>query len=213
MTILLTGFQPFGGEAVNPSWEAARRLPDAIAGAKIVKAQMPTAFSSCAAAMEQALRRHRPDAVICVGQAGGRPCVTVERVAINLADAIIPDNEGFQPADQPIQPGGPAAYFSTLPVKAMVRHIRAGGIPCLLSSTAGTFVCNCLMYQVLHMTALHYPDIKAGFIHVPYLEEQVAAKAAGTPSASLDSIRRALELAVEAVVSPPEAEEPMGTLH
>ena len=197
MKILVTGFDPFGGEAINPAYEAVKRLPDAIAGAEIVRLEIPTVFSRCGPAVESAIQEHRPDAVLCVGQAGGRSCVTVERVAINLADARTPDNSGAQPVDEPIQANGPAAYFATVPVKAMVENVRAHGIPCQLSNSAGTYVCNCVMYEVLHMG---YPGIRAGFIHVPYVDEQAVNKPAGTPSASLAAITKALELAIEAVV-------------
>ncbi|MCI8442012.1 MAG: pyroglutamyl-peptidase I [Provencibacterium sp.] len=203
MKILMTGFEPFGGETMNPAYEALKLLPENIAGAKIIRLQVPTAFSRCAPAVEEALLACRPDAVICVGQAGGRTCVTVERVAINLADAGLPDNLGAQPVDEPIRADGPAAYFSTLPVRAIVKNIREHGIPCQLSCSAGTYVCNCLMYELLHRSALFYPHIRAGFLHVPFAQEQAVDKPGGTPSASLATIARALELAAEAVVKAP----------
>ena len=211
MRILITGFDPFGGETINPAWEAVKRLPDMAAGAQLIKLEVPTAFSRCGPAMAAAIETHRPDAVVCVGQAGGRACVTVERVAVNLADAAIPDNEGEKPVDVPIRPDGPAAYFSTLPVKAIVQHIRAHGLPCQLSYTAGTFVCNCLMYQVLHLAAVQHPQLRAGFLHVPFIEEQAAGKPGGTPSASLASITKALKLACEAIAAHPnDTHESMG---
>lgn len=197
--ILVTGFSPFGGERVNPSWEAVKRLPDRIAGAELVKLEIPTSFSRCGPAVEAAVEAHRPDAVLCVGQAGGRACVSVERVAINLAEAGIPDSDGDQPADQPIQAGGPDAYFSTLPVKAMAQRVRERGIPCQISYSAGTYVCNCVMYQTLHLAARRYPALRAGFIHVPYLHEQAVGKPAGTPSMALSTLIQALESAVEAI--------------
>jgi len=200
MKILVTGFAPFGGEEMNPAWEAVKRLPPTVAGAEIVRLEIPTVFAQCGPAVEAAIQAHRPDAVLCVGQAGGRACVTVERVAVNLADAGIPDNAGAQPVDEPVRADGPAAYFATVPVKAMVENVRAGGIPCQLSNSAGTYVCNCVMYEVLHMAAVRYPGIRAGFLHVPYADEQAVVKPAGTPSASLAVISKALELAVEAVV-------------
>lgn len=213
MKILITGFEPFGGEAINPAWEAVKRLPDAVAGAQLIKLEVPTAFYRCGPAVEAAIEAHRPDAVVCVGQAGGRACVTVERVAINLADAAIPDNEGKSPVDVPIVPDGPAAYFATLPVKAIVRHIRAHGLPCQLSHTAGTFVCNCLMYQVLHFAAAQKPHPRAGFIHVPFTEEQAAGKPGNTPSAPLAAITKALELACEAIAAHPcDTHESMGSI-
>ena len=213
MKILITGFEPFGGEAINPAWEAVKRLPDRTGGAQLIKLEVPTAFSLCGPAVEAAIDAHRPDAVLCVGQAGGRACVTVERVAINLADAAIPDNEGESPVDVPIRPDGPAADFATLPVKAIVQHIRANGLPCQLSYTAGTYVCNCLMYQVLHLAAAQYPQMRAGFIHVPFIEAQVVGKPGATPSASLAAITKALELACEAIAAHPcDAHESMGSI-
>lgn len=211
--ILITGFSPFGGERVNPAWEAVKRLPDSIAGAELVKLEIPTSFSQCGPVLEAAVEAHQPDAVLCVGQAGGRACVSVERVAVNLAEARIADNDGNQPVDEPIQPDGPAAYFATLPVKAMVQNVRARGIPCQLSYSAGTFVCNCLMYQALHLAAKRCPSLRAGFLHVPYLHEQAVDKPAGTPSMELSTLVRALEAAVEAVVNGSAgSQENMGTV-
>lgn len=213
MKILVTGFEPFGGEKLNPAYEAVKLLPDDIAGAEIIRLEIPTSFSRCAPAVEEGIRSCGPDAVLCAGQAGGRSCVTVERIAINLADAGIPDNLGEQPVDRPLEIDGPAAYFSTLPVKAMVKNIREGGIPCQLSYSAGTYVCNCLMYELLHMAARWYPQVRAGFIHVPFAEEQAVNKPGGTPSASLATIARALELAVEAVVKyTKDVREEMGAI-
>lgn len=145
MKILVTGFDPFGGETVNPAYEAVKLLPDTIAGAQIIKLQVPTRFALSGTVLEAAVNEHRPDAVICVGQAGGRSAITPERVAINLADASIPDNAGDQPVDEPIRKDGAPAYFTSLPVKAMVQKMRAAGIPAALSYTAGSFVCNSLM--------------------------------------------------------------------
>lgn len=203
MKILVTGFDPFGGERINPAYQAVKLLPAKIAGAEIVKLEIPTAFERCAGAVEAGILAHRPDVVLCVGQAGGRCCVTVERVAINLADARIADNDGAQPVDRPVCPGGPAAYFATVPVKAMVKNVREHGIPCQLSYTAGTYVCNWVMYSVLHMARQRFPQLRAGFIHVPYAPEQTVDKP-NTPSASLESIAKALEWAIEAVVKAPE---------
>lgn len=209
--ILVTGFAPFDGEPINPAWEAVKRLPDQVAGAQLVKLEIPTSFARCGPAVEAAVAAHRPGAVLCVGQAGGRACISVERVAVNLADARIADNDGEQPVDQPIQADGPAAYFATLPVKAMVRGIRARGIPCQLSYSAGAYVCNCVMYRTLHLAAGRSPGLRAGFIHVPYLPEQAAVKPAGTPSMGLPTLVRALEAAVEAIVlTPVDIREGMG---
>ena len=140
MKILVTGFDPFGGETVNPAYEAVKLLPDTIAGAQIIKLQVPTRFALSGTVLEAAVNEHRPDAVICVGQAGGRSAITPERVAINLADASIPDNAGDQPVDEPIRKDGAPAYFTSLPVKAMVQKMRAAGIPAALSYTAGSSI-------------------------------------------------------------------------
>ena len=177
MKVLLTGFDPFGGESVNPAFEAIKLLPDTIAGAEIVKVEIPTEFTRSISCVEAAIKEHNPDVVINVGQAGGRACVTVEKVGINLADARIPDNAGEQPSDEPLQADGPTAYFATIPVKAMVQNVREHGLPCHVSFTAGTYVCNCVMYNVLHLCATKYPNIRAGFIHVPFACEQVVGKA------------------------------------
>ena len=147
MKVLLTGFDPFGGESVNPAFEAIKLLPDTIAGAEIVKVEIPTEFTRSISCVEAAIKEHNPDVVIDVGQAGGRACVTVEKVGINLADARIPDNAGEQPSDEPLQADGPTAYFATIPVKAMVQNVREHGLPCHVSFTAGTYVCNCVMYS------------------------------------------------------------------
>ena len=169
--LLITGFDPFGGEPVNPAYEAVRLLPDVVAGIKLCKLEVPTEFVRSGAVLRDALAAERPDAVLCVGQAGGRAAITPERVAINLMDARIPDNAGFQPVDQPVVPGGPDAYFATLPVRRMAETIEKAGIPAQISNTAGTYVCNCLLYTLLHTAAVEYPGMPGGFIHVPYALE------------------------------------------
>ena len=204
MKILVTGFDPFGGETVNPAFEAVKLLPDTIAGAEVIKLEIPTVFSKSGPAVEAGIKKYQPDVVLNIGQAGGRSCVTIERVAINLAEARIPDNDGEQPVDEPLQADGAPAYFATVPVKAMVQNIRDHKIPCHLSYTAGTYVCNCVMYNVLYMTATRYPDIRAGFIHVPYAAEQVVDKPNGTPFMSLEQIAESLTYAIEAIVNNPE---------
>lgn len=201
MKVLVTGFDPFGGETVNPAFEAVKLLPDMIADAEIVKLEIPTVFSKSGPAVEAGIKEHQPDVVINVGQAGGRSCVTIERVAINLAEARIPDNDGEQPMDEPLQAEGAPAYFATIPVKAMVQNVRDHKLPCHISYTAGTYVCNCVMYHVLHMAATQYPNIRAGFIHVPYATEQAVDKPIGTPFMSLEQIAKSLEYAIEAAVS------------
>ena len=201
MKILITGFDPFGGETVNPAYEAVKLLPDTIAGAEIIKLEVPTRFHRAGAVLEDAMQRHKPDAVICVGQAGGRAAITPEKVAINLMDGRIPDNAGYQPVDVPIREGGETAYFTSLPVKAMVQRMRDAGIPAAVSYTAGTYVCNYLLYTLLYLIDKKYPNVRGGFIHVPYAMEQVINKPLGTPSMDLRQIARGLETAVEAAAA------------
>ena len=201
MKILITGFDPFGGETVNPAYEAVKLLPDTIAGAEIIKLEVPTRFHRAGAVLEDAMQRHKPDAVICVGQAGGRAAITPEKVAINLMDGRIPDNAGYQPVDVPIREDGETAYFTSLTVKAMVQRMRDAGIPAAVSYTAGTYVCNYLLYTLLYLIDKKYPNVRGGFIHVPYAMEQVINKPLGTPSMDLRQIARGLETAVEAVAA------------
>ena len=211
MKVLITGFDPFGGESVNPAYEAVKLLPDTIAGAQIIKLEIPTVFSKSGPAVEAGIQEHQPDIVINVGQAGGRSCVTIEKVAINLADARIPDNAGEQPVDEVLQEDGD---FATIPVKAIVQNVRDHGIPCHVSYTAGTYVCNCVMYNVLYMAAKKYPNIRAGFIHVPFAAEQAVDKANGMAFMSLEMIAKSLEYAIEATVqNETDISEAMGTTH
>ena len=200
MKILVTGFDPFGGETVNPAYEAVKMLPEQIAGAEIIKLEIPTVFSKSSVAVEEGIQKYNPDIVINVGQAGGRSHITIEQVAINLADARIPDNAGEQPLNEALQPDGDTAYFATVPIRAMVKHVQEHGLPCSIPYTAGTYVCNCVMYNVLYMTQKKYPNIKAGFIHVPFATSQLIGKPATTPGMSLDEIEKSLEYAIEAVV-------------
>ena len=200
MNLLITGFVPFGRETVNPSYEAVKLLPDHIGGIKIIKAEMPVSFGASGPALKAAIARHRPDAVLCVGQAGGYSKLALERVAINLQDASLADNDGAQPVDQPVVSHGPAAYFSTLPMKKMAAALQEGGIPAFLSYSAGTYVCNHLLYTLLHFIHTEAPSIQGGFIHVPYLPEQAAGKTPPPPSMELSQIVRGLELAIQALV-------------
>ena len=195
MRILVTAFDPFGGESVNPAQQAVERLADHIGGHEIYKLIIPTVFRKAAELVIEEMERLRPDAVFCVGQAGGRRAVTPERVAINIMDASIRDNAGEQPTDEPIVSGGPAAYFSTLPVKSMINAIRDVGLPADVSNSAGTFVCNSLLYSVLHHAATCMPETRAVFVHVPYIPEQTVEKE-NTPSMPLDDIVRALSAAI-----------------
>ncbi|MCD4487183.1 pyroglutamyl-peptidase I [Chromobacterium vaccinii] len=195
-TVLLTGFEPFGGETINPSWEAARRLDgETIAGARVHARLLPCAFGSALDTLNRELDALRPDIAIAVGQAGGRPDIAVERVAINIDDARFPDNAGRQPIDQPIVEDGPAAYFATLPIKAIVAALRERGLPATVSQSAGTFVCNHVMYGLLHRGGL-----RGGFIHLPFLPEQ-AVRHPGAFSLTLDDCVEALRLAVELSVT------------
>lgn len=201
MKVLVTGFDPFGGEDINPAYEAVNLLPDTIAGAQIIKMEVPTVFARSTLALEKALEAYQPDIVINVGQAGGRSCITIEKVAINLAQASIPDNDGVTPVNAPLQKDGENAYYATIPVNAIVKNVRDHELPCYISYSAGTYVCNCVMYNVLYMAAKKYPNIRAGFIHVPYSTAQAAKKPNGTPSMSLTDIAKSLEYAVEAAVT------------
>lgn len=199
MKILVTGFDPFGGEKVNPALEAVKSLPSEIHGAEVYWVEIPTVFYKAAEVLETAIVRFQPDAVLCIGQAGGRTSLTPERVAINQDDARIPDNQGNQPIDTPIRLDGEAAYFSTLPIKAMVQAIKEVGLPATVSNTAGTFVCNHLMYQALYLVDKKFPHMRAGFMHIPYMTEQVVNKP-NTASMNLTDIVRGIEAAIGAIV-------------
>ena len=199
MKILVTGFDPFGGEKVNPALEAVKSLPSEIHGAEVHWVAIPTVFYQSAEVLEAEIVRHQPDVVLCIGQAGGRASLTPERVAINQDDARIPDNQGNQPIDTPIRLDGQAAYFSTLPIKAMVQAIKEEGLPATVSNTAGTFVCNHLMYQALYLADKKFPHMRAGFMHIPYMTEQVINKP-NTASMNLTDIVRGIEAAIGAIV-------------
>ena len=199
MKILVTGFDPFGGEKVNPALEAVKSLPSEIHGAEVHWVAIPTVFYQSAEVLEAEIVRYQPDAVLCIGQAGGRASLTPERVAINQDDARIPDNQGNQPIDTPIRLDGQAAYFSTLPIKAMVQAIKEEGLPATVSNTAGTFVCNHLMYQALYLADKKFSHMRAGFMHIPYMTEQVINKP-NTASMNLTDIVRGIEAAIGAIV-------------
>lgn len=200
MKILVTGFDPFDKEKINPAYEAVKLLPDKIGNAEIIKKEIPTVFGKGAAEMEKAIEQHCPDYVICIGQAGGRSSISIEKVAINFIDARIPDNDGCQPINTAIVPDGPTAYFSTLPIRAMAENAREHGIPAEISYSAGTFVCNEVMYRLLYLTDKKYHHIKGGFIHVPYTAAQAVTKPAGTPSMDEKLIAKGLEYAIAAIV-------------
>lgn len=199
--ILVTGFQPFGGESMNPAWEAVRRLPDTIGDATVTKVEIPVVFGKGPEAVERAIDEVSPDLALCVGQAGGRAKVTPEFVGINYADARIPDNDGNQPVAERIVEGGPDAYFATLPVKAMVQAMNEAGVPAEVSYTAGTYVCNDVMYSLLHALATRHPGVRGDFLHVPYATEQATHLPASTPSMSVDDMARGIAVALEAALT------------
>lgn len=186
--LLVTGFDPFDGGRINPAWEAVRRLPDRVGDFALEKRMVPTVFGKAGQACLDAAAKFHPDVILCVGQAGGRDTVTPERVAINLRSARIPDNAGNQPQGEPVIPGGPDELFATVPVEKMVSAIREAGIPAEISNTAGTYVCNDLLYTLLHNH--RGTATKVGFIHVPFLPEQ------GVPFLTLPEILQALESAI-----------------
>lgn len=193
-TLLITGFDPFGGETVNSAWEAVRLLPDRIGLWRVHKLQIPTVFGDAAETVLEVAGALRPDVILSIGQAGGRAAVTPERIAINVRDARIPDNRGEQPIGRLIAPEGPAAYFTTVPVMTMAQAIRDAGISATVSNSAGAFVCNDVLYSLLHH--YHGSATRVGFIHVPYLPQQAKAGVASMP---LEEILRALETAIGAL--------------
>ena len=200
MKILVTGFDPFGGEKINPAIESVKRLPDKILDAEIIKLEIPTVIGKSVDKIREKIKEVEPDVVLSIGQAGGRPDITVERVGINCDDCRIKDNEGNQPMEVKVVEDGPAAYFATIPIKAMVEHIKEGKIPASVSNTAGTFICNHVLYGVCHIKATEYPNMRTGFIHIPFLPEQVTDKK-NMPSMALETIVKGLELAIEAIIT------------
>ena len=192
--LLITGFDPFGGQPVNPSWEAVRRLSNEIGDYTLTKLRIPTVFGAAAQAVLETAQSVQPDVILSIGQAGGRSAVTPEVVGLNLREAGIPDNAGNQPSARPVVAGAPAAYFATVPVREMVRAINAAGLPGALSYSAGAYVCNDVLYTLLH----HFDGTptRVGFIHVPFLPEQAQN---GQPSLTLDQMTRALECAIQAL--------------
>ena len=199
-TVLLTGFEPFNGAAINPAWEAVRALNGwSGEGFRVEARQLPCVFIEANRALAAMVDALDPQIVIAVGQAGGRAEISVERIAINVDDASIVDNAGRQPVDRPIHDGAPAAYFTTLPIKSMVAAMRAAGLTAGVSQTAGTFVCNHVFYGLMHLMAGR--AVKAGFIHVPFLPEQAAGRADNPPSMALDDIIAGIRIAVEIAVT------------
>ena len=194
MKIIVTGFDPFGGETINPSIECVKALPE-IEGVELIRLELPTVFKESAKRLNEVINDVKPDAVLSVGQAGGRPGITMERIAINVDDARIPDNISQQPIDEAIQLDGEAAYFTTLPIKRIVKAIREAGIPAEVSNSAGTFVCNHIMYQALFAATKADKPFKAGFMHIPFIPEQTTDK----PSLPLEESTRALQIAIETI--------------
>ena len=184
-TLLITGFDPFGGATINPAWEAVKLLPDQIGAYRLVKLEIPTVFGKGAEKALEAAAQVKPDLVLAIGQAGGRSAVTPERIAVNIRDARIEDNEGNRPVGAFVVDDGPAAYFATIDVMAAAKAIESAGIPATVSNSAGAFVCNDLFYTLLHH--FHGTATKVGFVHVPWLPEQ------GTPSLPLEQTAAALE--------------------
>ena len=194
MKIIVTGFDPFGGETINPSIECVKALPE-IEGVELIRLELPTVFKESAKRLNEVINDVKPDAVLSVGQAGGRPGITMERIAINVDDARIPDNISQQPIDEAIQLDGEAAYFTTLPIKRIVKAIREAGIPAEVSNSAGTYVCNHIMYQSLFAATKADKPFKAGFMHIPFIPEQTTDK----PSLPLEESTKALQIAIETI--------------
>lgn len=212
--VLVTGIEPFDGESLNPSWEVARRLDgEQLAGATLVARQLPCVISRVNPALFHMLATLRPALVLCLGQAGGRADITLERVAINLVDARIPDNAGQQPVDEPVFPEGPAGYFTTLPIKAMVQALRREGIPASVSQTAGTYNCNAIFYGLCHYIASRQAPMRGGFVHLPYLPEMAAAHP-GAPSMALATQRDAVKTLIRtALMTASDIRVGAGALH
>ena len=198
-TILVTGFAPFGGEKINPSWQIVKALPDMLAGYRVEKLLVPTEFGQSIAVVTSVIEKLKPALILCLGQAGSRAAMSIERIAINVNDASIADNAGVQPVDTAIVEHAPAAYFCTLPLKAMMTAMITAGAPAEISNTAGTFVCNHLIYGVLHHLAIHQSASRAGFMHVPFLESQILNRA-DTAALSLAAMVEGTKAAIIAAI-------------
>lgn len=213
MKILVSGFDPFGGEKINPAIEAVKLLPDEISGAKIIKVEIPTVRIKSLQKLEEIIEKEKPDVVLNIGQAGGRTDITVERVGINVDDFRIKDNEGNMPIDEKIKEDGADAYLVKVPIKAMVKKMLENNIPASVSNTAGTFVCNHVCYAMAYLAQTKYKNMKTGFIHIPFLPQQVLNKK-NTASMPLKTIVKGLTHAIEAVVENKEdIKECGGTTH
>ncbi len=213
MKVLITGFMPFGGESTNPAYEAVKLLPDVIDNIEIVKAEISVVFDKCITELENEIIKNNPDVVLCIGQAGGRAGISVEKVAINLREARIPDNDGNQPIDECIKKDGETAYFAKLPIKNMVSAMQTAGIPSHISYTAGTYVCNDIMYGLLYLIDKKYPNIKGGFIHVPFSAKQASTKGANIASMPVETISTGLFTAIKSLNSSEEILVSMGETH
>lgn len=213
MKFLITGFDPFDKETVNPAFEAVKKLPNKIKDSEIIKIEIPTSFKRSEQAILEAIEKYSPDVILSVGQAGGRNEITLEKVAINLLEARIKDNDGYQPSDLPIKEDGETAYFTNLNIKGIVSHLKENKIPTTISYTAGTFVCNTVMYNNLYLVDKKYPNIKTGFVHVPYLPEQAVLKNPMPSSMSLEMISKSLELIIEAIILNKDSKDISGKTH
>lgn len=213
MKLLITGFDPFGGESINPAFEAIKALPDHLEDCQIIKQEIPTVFDKSLEVLAQSIQTHDPDVIICVGQAGGRFGLSLERVGINLNEARIPDNEGNQPMGTPVYADGETAYFSSLPLKGILKSLHDKNIPSEISYTAGTYVCNHVLYGLMHMINNVFPEKRGGFIHVPFLPQQVINKK-NVPSMSLDMISLGLKTCIQACIQYDEdIQYPSGNTH
>ena len=212
--VLLFGFEPFGGEDINPAQDVVRELAgERIAGHRVVPAELPVTFDGSMAALTDAIAREKPKLVIGIGQAGGRARISLERVAINLIDARIPDNAGAQPVDAPVIDGAPAAYFTTLPVKAMLAAMQSAGVPAELSFSAGSYVCNAAFFALMHLLTTQHNSVRGGFIHIPYLPRQAAAHQ-GAPSMELGTLSKGIGIAIEAaLLNQDDLALPLGETH
>ncbi len=208
MKVLVTGFDPFGGETINPAYEAVKLVNDNIEGAEIIKIEIPTVFGKSMTVIDKAIQKYQPDVVLAIGQAGGRTSMAVERVGINVDDARIPDNDGQQPIDEIIYEDGENAYFSNLPIKKMVFEMQNENVPAVVSNTAGTYVCNHVLYSIMYLIDKKYNNLRGGFIHVPFLPEQVKDK--NMPSMSLEMIKKGIEVAIKTAVKNESDEKLVG---
>ncbi len=200
MRIIVTGFEPFGGEKINPSLQSVMKISDKIDGVDIIKLEVPTVFHKCDEVLAHEIEKYKPEAVISVGQAGGRNGISVEKIAVNSANASIPDNAGNMPVNEKLQADGKDEYHATICIDDIVDELRENGICANISLSAGTFVCNDIMYNTLYLAEKKYPHMKSGFIHVPYLPEQVINRPS-VPSMTLDEIVKSLEIIIKTVIN------------